>query len=491
MKKNYFHYGIYAQPGIPNKSQYIADCIAQAIKSVRILPNEKLLSHSKLGLLLNIDPKTIARSYEILQKSGWIQIKDRIGCFVVGHPPSIPLHRIPLFAENSLNMPAVNAYTEPSSLSGYANFATIGSESANPATLFLTKQSPVLKALNETTSISAKKWEEQIMKQQDWLDECRYLLELKRGMRVENSRFSVGKGRDNIRLVAARLLINPGAGVILSCFTERSVVNTFLNAQASLIFLRPGLHGLKPKDIKEKCKLHYGTSKQIKLVYTNPQLEYNCNLTDAVIAMEVFVNTVREEGLTILEEYEGDTPKEKALMPLSLVSAQPVDNIISINAYSMLDPGLQDVRLIAGPANFIEAFNLSLSLNGSLHSIVDRRLAIQLGQKSVLLNFALDYEWRLDGWRNNATAIAETYLSDSFDVELPVGGTGFWLKSKKGKELPIDLSSMQELGIPVAHSRQEISKFCTVTGVRIGIGWGNIPLLKKCLKLMRSFFSFF
>lgn len=29
--------------------------------------------------------------------------------------------------------------------------------------MFLTKQSPVLKALNETTSISAKKWEEQIM----------------------------------------------------------------------------------------------------------------------------------------------------------------------------------------------------------------------------------------------------------------------------------------------------------------------------------------
>lgn len=122
-------------------------------------------------------------------------------------------------------VPAVNAYTEPSSLSGYANFATIGSESAYPATLFLTKQSPVLKALNET-SISAKKWEERIMKQQDWLDECQYLLELKRGMRVENSRFSFGKGRDNIRLVAAKLLINPGAGVILSCFTERSVVNS-------------------------------------------------------------------------------------------------------------------------------------------------------------------------------------------------------------------------------------------------------------------------
>lgn len=207
--------------------------------------------------------------------------------------------------------------------------------------------------------------------------------------------------------------------------------------------------------------------------------------------MGVFVNTVREEGLTILEEYEGDTPKEKALMPLSSVSVQPIDKIISINVYSMLDPGLQDVHLRAGRASFIEAFNLSLSLNGSLHSIIDRRLAIQLGQKSMLLNFALDYERRLDGWRNNATAIAETYLSDSFDIELPVGGTGFWLESKKGKELPIDLSSMQELGIPVAHSRQEISKFCTVTGVRIGIVCGNIPLLKKRLRLMRSFLAFF
>lgn len=49
---------------------------------------------------------------------------------------------------------------------------------------------------------------------------------------------------------------------------------------------------------------------------------------------------------------------------------------------------------------------------------------------------------------------------------------------------------MQELGIPVVHSRQEISKFCTLTGVRIGIGWGNMPLLKKCLKLMRFFLVF-
>lgn len=164
-----------------------------------------------------------------------------------------------------------------------------------------------------------------------------------------------------------------------------------------------------------------------------------------------------------------------------------MNNIISINAHSIIDPGLQDIRLVAGPASFIEAFKLSLKLNGNMHSIVDRRLAILLGQKSVLLNFALEYELRLEEWRNKAMAVAETYLSDNFEIEVPIGGTGFWIKSKKGKELPIDLISMQELGIPVAHSRQGISNFCTVTGIHIGIGWGNIALLKKCLKLMKFF----
>lgn len=108
-------------------------------------------------------------------------------------------------------------------------------------------------------------------------------------MRVEKDRFAVGNGRDNIRLVAARLLLNAGAGVILSCFTERSVVNSLLNAQASLIFLRPGAHGLKPKDIKDKCRAYYGTSKQIELLYTNPLWEYNCSLADATTAMELLI----------------------------------------------------------------------------------------------------------------------------------------------------------------------------------------------------------
>lgn len=487
MKKDYFHYGIYAHPGIHNKSQYIANCIVLAIKSVRILPNEKLLSHSKLSLVLNVDRKTIARSYEILQKAGWIEAKERAGCYVVGRPPSMPLHHIPLFAENGHNMPTVNGYNEPQSLNGYANFAIIGSESANPATLFLTKQSPVLKAINETTSISPKKWEEHIMEEQNWADECRHVLELKRGMRVDRSRFAVGKGRDNIRLLAARLLIKPGDGVILSCFTERAVVNSFLNAQATLIFLRPGLKGLKPKEVREKCKAYYGTSKQVQLLYTNPHLEYNCSLADATSAMELLINTVRDENLKILEEYEGDMPKEMALTPLSLIAPQPVDNIVSINAYSMLDPGLQDIRLVAGPASFIEAFYLSLLLNGSLHSIIDRRLATLLAQRSALLNFAPEYEQRLEEWKRSIVSVAETSLADNFDIELPVGGTGFWLKSKKGKELPIDLSSMQESGVPVAHSRQDVSNFCTVTGIRVGVGWGNVSLLKKCLKLMRSF----
>jgi DNA-binding transcriptional MocR family regulator len=487
MKKDYLPYGIYAHPGIANKGQYIADCIAQSIKSVRIPPNEKLASLSKLSRELGVNAKTIARSYEILQKAGWIEIRERTGCYVVSHPPSIPLHHLPLFAESGLSMPPAVTDYETHSLNGYANFATIGSESANPASLFLAKQSPMLKALDETTSISAKKWEEHVMEEQDWADECRYVLELKRGMQIDRSRFAVGKGRDNIRLLTARLLINPGAGVILSCFTERAVVNSLLNAQATLFFLRPGLQGLKSMEVKEKCKAYLGTAKQIELLYTNPNREYNCNLTDAISAMTLLMNTASEEKLNVLEEYDGDIPKEIALPPLSIMATPPVNNIVNINAYSTLDPGLQDIRLIAGPASFIQALNSSLLFNNSPHSVIDKRLALLLARKSTLLNFALDYEQRLYQWRTSMVDAAGNYLADNFDIQLPVGGTGLWLKSKNRKEFPIDLTSMQELGVPVAHSRQEISNFCTATALRVGIGWGNTALLKKCLMLMKTF----
>lgn len=487
MKKAYVDYGIYAHPGIPNKSQYIAECIAHSIKSVKILPKEKLLSQSKLSNQLDVNPKTVARSYDLLVKAGWIEIKERTGSYVVNHPPSIPMHRIPLFAEYGLNMPTTMTNTELNTLVGYANFATIGLESANPASLFLSKPSTVLKVLNETTSISAKKWEEYVMEHENWVDQCRYILELKRGIQVDGDRFAVGKGRDITRIIATKLLIKPGTGVLLSCFTERSIINSFVNANATLIFYKPGPHGLKPKDLREKCAAYSDTPQQIELLYINPHLEYSCALSEALSNMKLLLETARAENLKILEEYEGDIPKERALMPLSLIASPPVDNIVSIDAYSMLDPGLQVVRLVAGPVSFIQAFKQYQLLHGSSLSIVDQKITFLFSQKFILLSFGLKYEQQLNAWRNQLVAETEQYVNESFSLELPIGGTSYWLKSKSGKEISIDLAAMKKIGVPVTHSRQETSNFCTVTGIRICFGWGNISKLKKCIKLLKTF----
>jgi|GEM_PF-1743293 len=487
MKKNYFPYGIYARPGVPNKSRYIAECIAQSITSVRILPNQKLLSLSKLATQLGVDPKTIARSYDILQKAGWIEIKERAGCYVASHPPSVPMHHMPLFAEQGLNMPTTTADAELNTLKGYANFATIGAEGANPASLFLTKQSLVLKALDETTSISAKNWEEQVMDHETWIEACRYVLDLKRGIQVDQKQFAVGNGGAHNRTLAIKLLIKPGAGVLMSCFTEPSVIISFINARATPILIIPGIRGLKPKDIREQCKAYQGSPQQIELLYTNPQLEYNCDMPAALSAMSLLLETARAENLKILEEHEGDIPKEAALIPLSLMASPPVDNIVSINAYSMINPGLQDIRLTVGPISFIQAFNQSLLLQGSSLSIVDRKHATILAKNFALFNFALSYEQQLNGWRSQLVAEARMHLSESFDVELPIGGTSFSLKSKSGKEISINLADIQKIGIPVAHSRQETSNFCTATRIHIRFGWGNISKLKKCIRLLKTF----
>lgn len=467
--------------------QQIANTLIKLIRDGIIKPGSSLPGSRQLALLLDVHRKTVEAAYEELFIQDWIKVVPRKGPQVSQHLPEVRPHNF---------VPAVSStpYTQPANFPFYTfgPLASLpgGGKKLRPVIndgLPDPRIAPVDLLLREYRRLFNQSSYKRFILTGDQAGSVSLrtaiidFLSDTRGMTFNLDNIVITRGAQMAIFMAARMIIRPGANVLVGSPNYFMADAIFRQFGANLIRVPVDDHGMDIEFIEKFCK-----KQKPDLLYIIPHHHHPTTVTLSSERRMRLLQLIDQYGFPVIEDdYDYDFHYSGGPI-LPLASAGHNGKVIYIGSLTKsLAPPIRIGYMIA-PANFIEqATQLRRMIDIRGDSLLEEALAtlFKAGdmQKHLKRSVKL-YQQR----RNILCELLEQELKDVVTFTKPQGGLALWTKFRKEYPLSEISERAANNGLMISDGRMYDVDGHHFNALRIGFASMNEKELEEAVGLLKK-----
>lgn len=435
--------------------------IIQLICRGLLKPGQALPPSRELAQSLQINRKTVVKTYEELNSQGWVETRDRSGVYVSSNLPDTAVRRISQNSEKLIRSqrPAYSMVNRPADIVT-ATGPNMGINAVEiPTPLYKIDDgfpdpriAPIEEMVREYRRFGKGRLAEQFLMYGPEHGSYRLRVELAnflnktRGMQVSEKEILITKGTQMAIYLSIQLLIRPGDRVFVPEPGYRDANEAFLLAGAKLTFIPVDNDGMDIDRIEQLCK-----NKLIpKMIYIIPHHHRPTTVTLSAERRMRLMNLAREYRFALLEDdYDFDYHfSSNPLLPLA--SLDTGGHIIYVGSFcKSIAPGIRIGFMVAPEVVINEAAAIRKLIDRQGEQLLEEAIAELLYTGDISRHMKKShkiYQERLE----NSCRLLQEQLGAYLTFERPHGGLAIWATYRKDISARAVAQKAGKLGLRVS-----------------------------------------
>lgn len=422
---------------------------------------EMLPSSRELAMSLQINRKTVVRTYDELNAQGWVEIKDRSGAYVSGNLPGTSTAAINQSSKKSVRnlQPAYPLINRPSDESMETGLNIEVNEMKMPKPLYKIDDGfpdprivPIEELVREYRRFGKGILANQFLMYGSEHGSYRLRVELAsflnrtRGMNICEKEILITKGTQMAIYLTTQLLVRPGDHVFVPEPGYKDANQAFKLAGARLTFIPVDRAGMDIDRIEQLCK----TKHVPKMIYVIPHHHRPTTVTMSAERRMRLMNLARKYSFALLEDdYDFDYHfSSTPLLPLA--SLDTAGHIIYVGSFcKSIAPGIRIGFMVAPQTVINEAANIRKLIDRQGELLLEEAIAELLSSGDIPRHLKKShklYRQRLE----NTCRLLQEQLGAYLTFDRPDGGLAIWATYKKNISAKTVAMNAAKLGLKIS-----------------------------------------
>ena len=467
--------------------QQIANRLISLIHEGVIKPGSSLPSSREMAAILLVHRKTVIAAYEELAAQDWITTVLRKGVIISKNLPEIKPRSFKAAAK-------VSAYEGNASFSfSKLNVPLTQMSKAGEHRLIINDGFPdgriapvelLLKEYNRLYHIPSMQRKIVYGHQAGALSlrmELAGFLSESRGLNISENNILVTRGAQMAVYMAAKIILKPGATVIVGEPNYGMANILFQHCGAKLLRVPVDENGIDVDSIEKICK-----KKKPDLLYIIPHHHHPTTVTLSSQRRMELLKLIRQYNFPVIEDdYDYDFHYNSSPI-LPLASADHNGNVIYIGSITKSFTSTLKVGYMVAPENFVqETLKIRRLIDIRGDNLMEEALAVLFKsgdmQKHLKKSLKL-YHQRRDLFCDLLT----TELSNQIAFEKPSGGMALWAIFNKKNPLPIVAQKASALGMYINDGNFYNSGTVNYNAIRMGFASLNEKEMEESVKVLKK-----
>jgi len=452
LKKDEQHGPLYLQ---------LASELIQLICRGVLKPGQMLPPSRELAPCLNVNRKTILKTYDELHTQGWVEIRERSGVYVSGNLPA-PIVRTAKSKDKDVvesQRPGYSFINRPTGMFDENNASREPHHSDTPKLRYTLDDGfpdprivPVDEFAREFRRFGRSRLAEKFLRYGPEQGSYHLRVELAnflnrtRGMQVTEKEILITKGTQMGLYLTAQLLITPGDRVFVPEPGYHAANRTFLLAGAKLTYISVDNDGMDIDHVEQLCKRKLAP----KLVYIIPHHHRPTTVTLCPERRMRLMSLAHQYKFAVLEDdYDFDYHfSGNPLLPLASVDRGR--SVIYVGSFcKTISPGMRVGFMVAPEAVINEAAAIRKLIDRQGEQLLEEAMAELLRSGSIARHMKKSfklYQERLE----NTCRLLQQHLGEYLTFERPNGGLAIWATYRKDISAKRVALNARKLGLQIS-----------------------------------------
>lgn len=426
------------------------------LKPGQVLPPSRELAQS-----LQINRKTVVKTYEELNAQGWVEVRDRSGVYVSGSLPDTAARRISQSNEKLIRsrQPAYPLINRSTDIATRTDSDMEINATGIPAPLYRIDDgfpdpriAPIEELVREYRRYGKSHLANQFMMYGPEHGSYHLRVELAnflnrtRGMQISEKEILITKGTQMAIYLTAQVLIRPGDSVFVPEPGYHAANQVFNLLGANLTFIPVDKDGMDIDRIEQLCQAKL----MPKLVYIIPHHHRPTTVTLCAERRMRLMNLAHKYRFALLEDdYDFDYHfSSNPLLPL--VSLDNGAHIIYVGSFcKSIAPGIRIGFMVAPEVVINEAAAIRKLIDRQGEQLLEESLAELLRTGDISRHLKKShrlYEQRLE----NSCRLLQEQLGDYLTFQRPSGGLAIWATYRKDISARAVAGNAGKLGLKIS-----------------------------------------
>jgi GntR family transcriptional regulator/MocR family aminotransferase len=467
--------------------QQIANGLIVLIRDGIIKPGAVLPGSRQMALLLQVHRKTVIAAYDELFTQDWITTIPRKGVIVSEHLPEIKPRSfkaaapIPAYAGNTgFAFHPVSTVSVPIAQPGKHRLVIndgLPDIRLAPVELLLREyrrlfNSPASKHLNSLTQLAGSL---------PLRNELVQFLSTTRGLNITSDNILITRGAQMAIYLAARLILKPGAVVLVGASNYFLADLTFQSLGAKLVRIPVDEHGMDIDAIEKICK-----RKKPDLLYIIPHHHHPTTVTLSADRRMKLLELIRTYKFAVIEDdYDYDFHYSGGPI-LPLASADHGGNVIYIGSLTKSLSTAIRVGYMVAPENFIRAvvpLRVTVDIRGD--ALIEASLAELFAQGDIQRHLKKSVKLYHER-RDMLCALLQKELGDLVSFQQPSGGMALWTKFHPDYPLPAIAARASAQGLFMSDGSTYSNSTHNENAMRFGFAGLNAKEMEEIVQILKQ-----